>query len=43
MKIKDLIEQLEKFDDEYEVYIDWDWIADFIKDDTFINWRILIY
>ena len=43
MKVKELIEQLEKFDDEIEIYIDWDWQADFIKDDTFINWRILIY
>lgn len=45
MKIKELIEKLEEFDDETEVFIKANWTekAEIIKDNTFMNDSIIIY
>ena len=43
MTIKELIELLQEFNEDTEVYIDWKWSIDFIKDDTFINDIVILF
>lgn len=43
MKIKELIKKLKKFNEDTEVFIDWKWEAEFIRDNTYINDSIIIY
>ena len=45
MTVWELIKELEKYDTDTKVYIKADWIAivDIVKDDTFINDRIILF